>query len=313
MSSTSPLVSVIIPAYNTQDYLPRCLDCLLCQTLSDFELILIDDGSTDGTGAIADRYAEADSRVKVIHQERGGVSSARNRGLEIAGGEFITFVDSDDTVLPTYLEKLHDALCETHAAIAAANWEESTGKTAYPATLGVRLLTRDEAEDLNLLGSCCARMFRRTAMTAFRFDEDIHYGEDTVFAIRNFYGTPGNTLVLLEECLYRYDRRHAGAATAQGFRPERLSQMEAYRRIRQITEAYPRMAASVEHLQAFAFWNLYCMMIRADVTAIYPAELRELRTTLRRSRAVFLRDEPLRARVIFRLCLSSRLLAKKLL
>lgn len=67
-----PLISVIIPAYNTETYLPRCLDSLLCQTLSDFELILIDDGSTDGTGAIADRYAEKDGRVKVIHKENGG-------------------------------------------------------------------------------------------------------------------------------------------------------------------------------------------------------------------------------------------------
>lgn len=311
----SPLISVIIPAYNTAPYLPRCLDSVLCQTLPDFELILIDDGSTDGTGAIADRYAATDSRVRVIHKENGGVSSARNRGSDVARGQFITFVDSDDTVRPTYLEKLHAALCETGAAISTANWQESsaTGRTAYAPSTGMQLLTQDEADDLNLLGSCCARMFRRTAMTAFRFDETIHYGEDTLFTIQNFYGTPGNTLAVLGECLYMYDRSHAGAATAQGFRPERLSQIEAYRRIRQVTEPYPRMTASVDGLRAFAFWNLYRMMIRADVTADYPAELRELRTTLRHSRAIFLRDEPLRARVIFRLCLSSQFLTKKLL
>ena len=91
-------VSVIVPAYNVEDYLPRCLDSLLAQTFRDFELILVDDGSTDTTGAICDRYGETDARVRVLHQANAGVSAARNRALEIASGAFITFVDADDTV-----------------------------------------------------------------------------------------------------------------------------------------------------------------------------------------------------------------------
>lgn len=313
MSSSFPLISVIIPAYNTQDYLPRCLDSLLCQTLSDFELILIDDGSTDGTGVIADRYAESNSGVKVIHKENGGVSSARNRGLEVARGEFITFVDSDDTVLPAYLEKLHAALCETNAAIAAANWQENIERTVLHPMVDMCTYTQEQADDMFFLASCCGRIFRRSRMTVNRFDEDIRYGEDTLFSMQNFYGMPGNTLVTLEECLYVYERGRAGSATTQGFRRERLSQMEAYRRIRQVAAGHPRMLRSVEDLEAFALWNLYRMMLQANETANYPAEVRELRAVLRRSHAVFLRGEPLRARVAFRLCMMSHRLAKKMI
>lgn len=313
MSSASPLISVIIPAYNTQDYLPRCLDSLLYQTLSDFELLLIDDGSTDGTGAIAGRYAATDSRVRVIHKENGGVSSARNRGLEVARGEFITFVDSDDMVLPTYLEKLHDALCETDAAIASVSWQENIERTVLHPVMDMHTYTQEQADDMSFLASCCGRMFRRSRMTVHRFAEDIRYGEDTLFSMQNFYGMPGNTLVTLAECLYVYERDRAGSATAQGFRRERLSQMEAYRRIRQAAAGHPRMLRSVDNLEVFALWNLYRMMLQANETANYPTEVRELRAVLRRNHATFLRGEPLRARVAFRLCMMSHRIAKRMI
>ena len=103
-------VSVIVPAYNVEDYLPRCLDSLLAQTFRDFELILVDDGSSDTTGIICDRYGETDARVRVLHQTNAGVSAARNRALEIASGAFITFVDADDTTDPTYLERLYTGM-----------------------------------------------------------------------------------------------------------------------------------------------------------------------------------------------------------
>lgn len=100
-----PLISVIVPVYKVEEYLSRCIDSILAQTYTDFELILVDDGSTDRCGVICDRYAEDDSRVIVIHKENGGVSSARNVGLDIAGGQYIVFVDSDDWVDHKMLEK----------------------------------------------------------------------------------------------------------------------------------------------------------------------------------------------------------------
>lgn len=102
-------ISVIIPVYNVAPWLPRCLDSLLAQTFSNFQLILVDDGSTDGCWEICDRYAARDSRISVIHKENGGLSSARNAGLESCTGEFISFVDSDDWVHPQFLELMYRA------------------------------------------------------------------------------------------------------------------------------------------------------------------------------------------------------------
>ena len=103
----NPEISIIIPVYKAEKYLRRCLDSVLSQTLSNWECILVDDGSPDQSGAICDEYAAKDSRFRVIHKPNGGVSSARNEGLDTAKGEFICFIDSDDWVGPKYLEHLH--------------------------------------------------------------------------------------------------------------------------------------------------------------------------------------------------------------
>ena len=102
----SPKISIIVPVYNAEKYLHRCIDSILTQTFSDFELLLIDDGSTDKSGQLCNEYASKDNRVKVFHKQNGGVSSARNLGLDNAKGEWIAFVDSDDSVMNTYLSEL---------------------------------------------------------------------------------------------------------------------------------------------------------------------------------------------------------------
>lgn len=117
MSEVKLNISIIVPIYNVEPYLSRCVDSVLAQTYQDFELILVDDGSPDGCGAICDRYASRDARIKVIHKVNGGLSDARNAGLEIAQGEYVAFIDSDDWVMPDYLEKLLNGLAETGADI----------------------------------------------------------------------------------------------------------------------------------------------------------------------------------------------------
>ena len=99
-----PKISVIVPVYNTEKYLHRCVDSILAQNYTDFELLLVNDGSTDSSGTICEEYAQKDNRVRVFHKENGGVSSARNIGMDNARGEWITFVDSDDFVFDNYLE-----------------------------------------------------------------------------------------------------------------------------------------------------------------------------------------------------------------
>lgn len=132
------MISIVIPIYKVEPYLRRCLDSVLAQTYADLEIILVDDGSPDGCGAICDEYAARDSRIKVIHQENRGLSGARNAGLNIATGEYVAFLDSDDYVDATMYEKLLKVLVENEADIAECGYRwvkpnvtydrENTGK-----------------------------------------------------------------------------------------------------------------------------------------------------------------------------------------
>ncbi len=124
-------ISVIVPVYKVETYLPKCVDSLLAQTYEDLEIILVDDGSPDGCGAICDEYAAKDPRVKVIHKENGGLSSARNAGMDIARGEYIAFVDSDDWIEPDTYAYLLDLAKKYNVRLACAgryDVEEKTGK-----------------------------------------------------------------------------------------------------------------------------------------------------------------------------------------
>ena len=114
------LISVIVPVYNVEPYLRKCVDSILAQSYSNLEVILVDDGSPDGCGAICDEYAAKDARVRVIHKPNGGISDARNAGLDIMTGDYVTFVDSDDWIDEQHLSSLY-ALVKGGADIAVSD------------------------------------------------------------------------------------------------------------------------------------------------------------------------------------------------
>ncbi len=120
-----PKISVIIPVYKAEKYLNRCIDSVLAQTFSDFELILVNDGSPDNCGAICDNYAQSDSRIRVIHQQNSGQAAARNNGFANSRGEWIHFVDSDDLIHPQILEFLYKAVTKSNSLISMCNMMES--------------------------------------------------------------------------------------------------------------------------------------------------------------------------------------------
>lgn len=124
------LISVVVPVYNVEQYLERCVDSILAQTYSNLELILVDDGAKDSSGVICDAYAQKDTRVRVIHKENGGLSSARNAGIDIAQGDYISFVDSDDWIEPDALENLLNAAVQNQVElVVGGRWDvnEKTG------------------------------------------------------------------------------------------------------------------------------------------------------------------------------------------
>jgi len=116
-----PMISVIVPGYNVEKYLAQCLNSLLCQTYKNLEIIIIDDGSADGTGKIADVYAARDKRVRVVHRKNQGLSVSRNNGIDMAKGEYVHFMDADDYVYLDYYEKMIEALADTGADMVAGD------------------------------------------------------------------------------------------------------------------------------------------------------------------------------------------------
>ena len=127
-------ISVIVPVYNIEGYLGKCIDSIIAQTYKDLEIILVDDGSSDHCGAICDKYAKKDNRIKVIHKPNGGLSDARNHGIEAATGSYLGFVDGDDYIEPQMYEKLHNALVENDAEMSICSfryvggYEERNGR-----------------------------------------------------------------------------------------------------------------------------------------------------------------------------------------
>ena len=123
----NPRISVIVPVYNVEQYLPRCVESILAQTYENLEILLVDDGTKDNSGAICDAYARQDARVKAIHKKNGGLSSARNAGIDAATGEYLSFVDSDDWIEPDMYEKMM-ALMEKYSVrlVCAGRWDVSS-------------------------------------------------------------------------------------------------------------------------------------------------------------------------------------------
>lgn len=160
------MISLVIPIYNTKAYLKDCLDSVLAQTLPDLQIILVDDGSTDGSAAIAQEYAKQDKRIEVYRQTHAGQSAARNLGLSHAQGEFIAFVDADDTIDPDW--------CQRHLdAISGVDYVQSgytrSGRHLAPATN-------------HQFTSPCMRLYRRQAIDGMRFIEGMIY-EDVIWSV----------------------------------------------------------------------------------------------------------------------------------
>ena len=140
----SPKVSIIVPVYKAEKYLHRCVDSIIAQTFKDWELLLVDDGSPDNSGKLCDEYAQKDNRIKVFHKENGGVSSARQMGLDNATGEYTIHADPDDWVEPTMLEELYAKAIEDNADMVICDYfNEYTDRQVYTPSKYVGYLDSD--------------------------------------------------------------------------------------------------------------------------------------------------------------------------
>lgn len=220
MQEKSPKISLVVPVYNSEKYLHRCIDSILAQTFTDFELLLIDDGSTDKSGKISDDYANLDKRVKVFHKKNGGVSSARNLGLDNASGDFVWFIDSDDWIqnmaMQFLLQKM-SALCPdiiffsfnliskmsvaapyTFDLLCKDNTERFYGGRANCAKAIV------EIEKCGGMGWTWNKVFRRSIIQNhnIRFDTRFAIQEDHLFTFS--YLKHVNSILIINHKLYNY-------------------------------------------------------------------------------------------------------------
>ena len=208
-------ISIIVPVYKVEQYLSRCIDSILNQTFQDFELILVDDGSPDNCGEICDIYALKDNRIKVIHKENGGLSDARNVGLEIAAGEYISFVDSDDVVHPQMYTRLYDLIQRTGAEIAQCEYVRFDKEIEFQSlSEGAEeiICTNVEAIDLliesnKLVPPVWNKLYKKELFSNIRFPKGkIHEDEYTTYKL--FYAA--NKIAYIDLPMYYYFINNSG-------------------------------------------------------------------------------------------------------
>lgn len=181
------MISIIVPIYNAEKYLARCVGSVIAQTFPNWELLLIDDGSTDKSGYICDAYAQQDWRIRVVHQPNGGVSAARNRGVQLAQGKYILFVDSDDHMLPTMCETMVKALESTESDCVVCGTTETSGGYWRPTANRSYTLEELRADmpsllQTELLSPPWNKIYKREKIRHL-FQEDISFGEDFIFVL----------------------------------------------------------------------------------------------------------------------------------
>lgn len=229
-------ISVIVPVFRAEAFLRTCIESILQQSYQALELILVDDGSTDGSGRICDEYATLDSRVVVIHKKNGGVSSARNAGLDIATGEFVTFVDSDDWISQTFIQEAVRN-CETNVfdifmgGFCRVLPDGSQRGSNIPDTIsnvGAMLTEKQYAQlmEFNYVASSCGKMIRRSLIGHTRFDNSMRSGEDLKFVFELMQKNP---VCLATPDMFYYYRAAENSLTTMCDRSKLNDVLKTYR------------------------------------------------------------------------------------
>lgn len=273
-----PTISVIVPIYKVEPYLRQCVDSILGQTFRDFELILVDDGSPDGCPAICDEYAKMDSRVKVIHKENGGLSSARNVGLDVAKGEYIAFVDSDDWIHLEYLEQLMNAIQSQNADMSVCNIIPSyppdyTGWKRKVSVLEYEKLTQQQMADRLTEKAnwfyvvAWNKLYRRGIWDRLRFPEGFIHEDEAVIhrVIRSC-----QKIAVIPEPLYYY-RQLPSSITGQGIGIQSADKLFAFAdRIAFSSERnWIKLSEHAMQEYIYAFFELYYRFTRTDENEKY--------------------------------------------
>ena len=300
-----PMISVIVPVYKVEPYIHRCVDSILGQSFSDFELILVDDGSPDNCGAICDAYAAKDSRIHVIHQENGGLSAARNAGIDWmfanSDSEWVTFVDSDDWIHEAYLQRLLKAAKQHDCMLSACYVFHTSGEDfTKEDDSAVRLLSADDfycgsvPSGMNVIA--CGKLYARSLFARQRYPVGrLH--EDEFVTYKMIYAS--GQVAVVSSALYAYYRNEEGIIRS-GWSPKRMDAMDAmdeqlaFARQTGNARLFDRCSETRAWLVLDYLWKIREMEEKSDA-------IRQCRQMLREDLADILRDKKNRGKYPFNL------------
>ena len=288
-------ISVIVPVYNVEAYLERCVESILHQTYTNFELILINDGSTDSSGKICDDLANQYENIKVYHIENAGVSNARNLGIQLATGAWITFIDSDDFVTNDYLATLASAVEGEHVGfvIAPLHHIKNGIVTDLPPYSGRKEFWSTEETMKELLMTIktsffpVAKLFKRDLLADGKFNTDYHLAEDALFLTELLLKTRCSS-VFIDKPIYYYDHREGSATTSVNRYV--FDTIEVYKNIiAQVSQVFPNLKYELKNRECWSYITVYDKIIFTSREE-YQKEKAELRTWIVQHRREIWKD-----------------------
>ncbi|MGN0556023.1 MAG: glycosyltransferase family 2 protein [Candidatus Fimenecus sp.] len=290
-----PKVSVIVPVYNVATYLPKCVESIQNQTERDIEILLVDDGSTDDSGAICDAYAQKDARIKVFHQENGGLSAARNTGIKAATADLLVFIDSDDYVDADLIEVAYKKSVETGADIIAYGYQKVTpqGEISYtyqfPEELTKEATNIEQMPDLLLMTpSACNKMFRKSLFDKILFPERVWY--EDLRTIPKLYPQANSICCIPRFFPYKYLTRDNSIMTSGNIektKNDRIAAVDSVLSFYKEANLYDNYQAQLNWLYFFHGYFLPCREIMNFSGETVPA-LRALKANLTEKVADFI-------------------------
>ena len=288
-------ISVIVPVYNVEAYLERCVESILQQTYAHFELILINDGSTDSSGQICDHLASQYENIKVYHIENSGVSNARNMGIQLATGSWVTFIDSDDFVTQDYLATLASAVEGVNLGfvIAPLHHIKNGIVTDIPPHSGKTELWSTEETMKELLMTTrtsffpVAKLFKRDLLADEKFNTNYHLAEDALFLTELLLKTRCSS-VFIDKPVYYYDHREGSATTSVNRYV--FDTIEVYQQIiAQVSQAFPNLKYELINRECWSYITVYDKIIFTSREE-YQKEKAELRTWIVQHRREIWKD-----------------------
>ena len=261
------MVSVIIPAYNVEQYVERCVYSVTKQTYRNLEIILVDDGSTDCTGIICDKLAKEDNRISVIHKTNGGLSDARNAGIDVSRGEYISFVDSDDYIASDMLEHMMNAMCETDISMVVVGfWKQSGDAREYCGPTTERVVSSEEAlKDIyighEIYPASWNKLYRRALFNNNRFAVGM-INEDSEIITKLLMEC--NRVALVSKPLYIYMIRE-GSITQSSFSSKDYNGTKAYRTAVNVCKKRKKsLLPYARYYETSRIYNTYIELVTSD-------------------------------------------------